>query len=370
MPATWRSPYLGLPGLRSFLPGDTGVAFSILNMMSLSKHTMGDDVAAVQFALPNYLGHLETGPGSATTVTAAVEFETGAFWKCTFNGSASGSIPNAGMIWTDPMPWVVPRGTRFGFRCYRTNVAGCPFTLDVQNPSIGERIEYNVTSDKTLGGTIATTDQTNWYGPCAARGLMTQPSVGIMGDSISLGQFDALDSTGAQGGIARVLQASGIPYTQLSVGGTTAQSFLAGYTNKIALGSLCSSVILCHGTNDANAGRTDAQIRADLTSIAALLPATQRKFLVTITPRTTGSWGDLVSQIAYVNQAVIDANNTWRLTVPAGFTGIFDVAAPLKSPGTSKWKFPGYTSDGVHPTTTGYAAIRDSGIISPYSFLV
>jgi lysophospholipase L1-like esterase len=361
--------YLGNVGQRSYVPDDTGVGFGLLNFMSISKHYAADDIPAGQIAIPNFAGATEAGPGSATTVTAAIEFETGMFFKCTFAGAASGSIANGGVIWTDPVPWVIPRGTRYGIRIYRTNANGCPFTLNVQNPGIGERIEVNVGVDKTMGGTISTADAANWFGPIGIRGLMTRPSVGIIGDSISLGQGDTIDSSGALGGIARSLQAAGIAWTNLSVGGTTAQSYLAANTNKTAIASTCSHVIIAHGRNDVFlVGRSDAQLRADILSIVALLPATTKKFIATLAPDTTGTWGDLAGQTITASQSILDANNAWRRTVPTGFVGCFDINAVLQSGSTGKWRAPGYTADGVHPTALGYAAIRDSGIISAVNF--
>lgn len=357
--------YLGLCGQLGYGPDNTGVPFSLLNVMTISQHTMADDVAAAQFALPNFAGQSEGGPGAATTVTAAIEFETGRFFKCTFNGSASGSIPNGGMIWTDPVPWMIPRGTRYAFRCYRTNASGCPFTTDVQNHGIGERLEANVGSDKTLGGTISTVDQANWYGPIGIRGIMSRPSWAIFGDSISLGQFDSNDSSGARGGIARSLQAAGLAWTNLSIGGTTMQQLLAANANKLALASLCSHSIQCHGRNDIIlSGRTDAQLRADILAFNALLPSTQKKFIATMAPDTTGTWSTLAGQSLTASQSVFDANNAWRRTVPTGFTGCIDVNSILQVGATGKWVYPGYTADGVHPQPAGYALLAGSEILS------
>jgi len=363
--AVWMGPaYLGNCGMRTYVPGSAGG--TLLNMMSKSVHQVADDVAAVQFAIPNWQGTSEAGPGAASTVTATVEFETGRRWRLTLAGATSMSIPDGGMIWTDPLPWVIPRGQRFNVYLYRTNAVGCVYTPNVQDHGLGELIEYNVGVDKTASGTIDPTQTAPWAGPCGIRGLMTRPSVCLMGDSIVTGETDTSDGSGGLS-YARVLQNAGIAWQNLGIGGTGANGFLSGgHTHRVALASLCSHLIQEYGTNDLALG--DTQMRADLNSINALMPAAQKKFLTTITPRTTGSWADLAGQVAIAQQGVIDSNNAWRLTVPTGFTGCFDVANVLKYPGTSKWKFPGYTADGLHPSATAYAAIVSSGIITPSSF--
>lgn len=371
LPPTWQPgrKYLGNVGMRSYFPSSAGG--TLLNMMSRSRHQVGDDSPAIQFAISNAAGSNEAGPGAATTATATVEFESGRRWRLTLAGATSMVIPDGGMIWTDPLPWTVPRGTWFNFYLYRTNAVGCPYTANVQDHSLGELIEYNVGVDKTASGTISPTEVAPWAGPCGIRGLMARPSVALIGDSRVVGDGDTSDGSGALAEYARSLQALGISWQNLGLGGSGASGFLSGgHAQRVELASLCSHVVLEYGINDLLLG--DAQMRADLLALIALLPATQKKFIGTMAPRTTSTdgWATLVNQTVTAQQAVMDANNAWRRTVPAGFSKCCDVNAVLQAGTTGKWLAPGYTADGLHATALGYTAIKNSGVISAADFMI
>lgn len=371
VPGTWQpigsTKYLGNVGQRTYVPSSAGG--TLLNMMSLSMHKVTDDVAAVQFAIPNWQGTNEAGPGAASVVKVSIQFPDGTLVPILVSGSTSVSIPDGGMIWTDPFPWTIARNTWFGIRIYRTNAVGCPYTANVQDHALGERIEYNAGVDKTLSGTISATETAPWAGPCGIRGLMTRPSVTLIGDSRVAGEGDTPNGTGAIGEYARSLQAAGLAWQNLAIGGTGANGFLSGsHTHRIALASLCSHMITEYGINDLLLG--DAQMRADLNSINALLPAAQKKYVGTMAPRTTSSdgWATVANQTVTAQESTLLANNNWRRTIPTGFIGCFDVNAILQSGITGKWLAPGYTADGLHGSATAYAAILNSGIITAANF--
>lgn len=374
-PGTWATitvggtPYLGNVGLRSFVPGSAGG--TLLNMMSLSMHQLSDNAPALQVAIPNWALQ-EVGPGAASTVTATLELPGNARQRLTLAGNPSMVIPDGGMIWTDPLSIVIPRNTWFNVYIYRTNAVGCVYTPNVQDHVLGERIEYNVGVDKTASGVINPTETAPWAGPCGFKGMTTRPSVCIMAgsDSIALGEGGTSTGTGAKGPISPSLQAAGIAWQNLAIGGTGPAGFLAGNkTHRLALAALCSHSIQEGGTNDLGLG--DAQMRADLTAIAALLPAAQRKYLTTITPRTMSSdgWATLGNQTVTAFQADLAGNNAWRVGSPAGYDGCFATGAIIESGSSGKWLVPGYTADGLHPSQVAYDDILNSGIIAPSFFL-
>ena len=87
----------------------------------------------------------------------------------------------------------------------------------------------------------------------------------------------------------------------------------------------------------------------------------------TVTPFTSSSdgWASTANQTA-------SAGSTERITfndaVRAGISGLlgyFEVADQVESARNSqKWKVPGYTTDGIHATNTGYLAIKTSGAVA------
>ena len=338
-----------------------------------------DDVSSMIVAFPGFYiaGFVEVPFGATTAVTGSIEYPVGRFTQLKFGGQVTGTIPNGGLLFSDPIAVAIPRGAQFWIQTWTNCAAGSGYHgwagPGAQFAGGNEVFAYNTTSlaDTTMNGAIVSTDAANIGGPALVLGLTNRPSVAFIGDSRAHGQFDAF--TGLSGDIGEFARAIGplYAYAQCGAGGDSASGWATSHANRLILASFASHAIVQYGINDINLlAHTDAAIRADVLSIIAGLPASQVKFIATMPPctNTTDNYATIANQTVLVGEPTRLANNAWRRTVPAGFAGCIDVASVVESiasPG--KWNVDGtafkWTADGVHESPFGYQQIAASGVV-------
>lgn len=130
------------------------------------------------------------------------------------------------------------------------------------------------------------------------------------------------------------------------------------------------------GLNDANTGRTLAQIQADTMAILAIAKTYGCKTVVcTKTPITTGAYvlADGSDQVASPTPTpILDALNAWYYTQQTA--GLIDYVIGYGEPvrnttDSDKWKAPSITADGTHALVGGVNLQRDNGVVPFYNGL-
>lgn len=317
----------------------------------------------------------DTGIGAATTITAGIEYPAGTFVQLKFSGSASGSIPDVGTLWSDYATVNIPTGATFWVRNLRTNASGVFFN-GWQNATLGEATEVGASglTDKTVSGTIVDSGNGWSVPPLAIVGMTLKASVIIIGDSLSAGTGDteAASRDGKVGVVARSL--GSIPFVNIGRGSAQAQFWTAEAIGANAVIQKASNLVIVLGSNDINGGQTAAQVIANIQAIAALARPGQKVYVCTILPRSTSSdsWATLVNQTVNASfNPVKNTFNTAALAVISGTTGAYDIASALESSvGSGKWiaATPQNTIEGVHPTPVGYLLLASAGVITPVTW--
>lgn len=369
-------PYLGQIATRSYVPLTTNAG--IPQSMARSKHIARDTITSLQIEIPNWYVNnttfAETGVGASASVTASIEYPAATFTQVKFSGIAAGTVPDLTTLRSDVLPIAIPKGATFFVRIWRNCAGGIVFTGSVaQDTSNGDFFRYGSSiTDQTMSGTITSSDTSNMAFPCAIIANTRMPACALTGDSRVAGLNDTFsDATGDKGELARAIGPL-MAYINMGVPSDQAQKFVASHARRQALLAYVTTQVIEYGINDlATGGRSDAQIRADLLSIAGYAPG-KRNILCTMPPSTTGAWtlANGSDQTVKSFEASRVSNNDWRRTVPAGFNGCFEIADVVESSRNSgKWKADGtpakYTSDGVHESNFACQAIRDSGAIVP-----
>jgi lysophospholipase L1-like esterase len=305
----------------------------------------------------NFAGITEASNGGIITITASIEYPLNTFTQLKFSGSTSGTIGAGAILAADASPIFIPPFAQCWSRFFWQSTVGIPFNGTMPYaPNLGDAMTTNGT-DQTMGGTVVDNSGTNQCWPLSIEGLSTQTSLGFAGDSITVGaQPFADDTSGFTGSMAPSFGPQ-FPYTNCGVPGETAQNFLLHSSLRVALLANCDRIVVAFGINDVAAGRTAAQVYADLISIKALF-AGKKVYILTVTPRSTSTnfWSSPTGadQTAVANSSVIDALNVLILANSAGFDGVYDVSPVARlgsnpdlwnAAGPANWP----TGDGLHP---------------------
>lgn len=344
-----------------------------------SYHVAQDNIASLCAVFPNFYvpssSSVETGPGAAATITASVEYPIGsARQQLKFSGLAQGSIPNNGMVFSDYLTLAVsiPKGEPFRLWHYRTCASGLPYGATQQAPMLGEGAQFGGSvADVTMSGAIGGSDSGSVYGPIAILGQTKQRTVAILSDSIDWGDGDRFNSYfGDLGVLARSIGPY-YAYSKLATPGDSAVEFVASHDNRLAIAQYASDIIIGYGTNDLPT-RTDAQINADMLTIAGYFGVGKNLYSRTITPITTSTdnWATIANQTADFKSVAAASVNATRMSNPAPFVGCFDVAGVMSGAyGVHRWLCDTgpvafyATKDGTHPVERMYKAVQDSGIV-------
>lgn len=347
-----------------------------------SAHVASEDLTSIRVCFAGFSnggnvgGNItDTGIGAATTITAGIEYN-GTFVQLKFSGSNSGTIPDAGTVWSDYATISIPAGSTFWVRNLRTNPNGIFFN-GWQNSTLGEATEVAASglTDKTLSGTI--TDSGNGWSvpPLAIVGMTRNASVVIIGDSLSAGTGDseAASHDGKIGVIARSLT---VPFVNIGRGSSTASGWATQAAGANAVIQKGSHLIMVLGSNDINGGQTSSQVIASIQSVAALARSGQKVYCCTMLPRQSvasdDDWATLAGQHVDTTFDLqrVPFNTAARAGI-SGTTGTYDIALGLESSlNSGKWiaATPKNTIEGTHPTPTGYALLQSAGLITPVNW--
>lgn len=322
----------------------------------------------------------DTGLGATVTITASVEYPAGTFTQLKFSTSPTGTIPNAGVLFSDYVTVSIPSGATFWIRNFRTSTGGI-FYNPWQNSFLGEATEVAASglTDKTMSGTIVDSGNGWSVPPLAVLGMTTNPSVIIVGDSIAAGYNDTEDtsntSTGRNGKIGVIARSLGnVPFLNLAVSGENAYTWSTDATGRNQVIQKGSHLISELGLSDViNHGQTVPNTETALQSVYALARTGQKIYQTTWTPHASSTDGylTLANQTALDNAARTSFNTAAR-AVFSNTLGTIDVASVLESSLNSGiWVVtptPPYTGEGVHPTPSGYLLVQNANLLPPITY--
>jgi lysophospholipase L1-like esterase len=372
--------YMGLVATRGSIAQNQAASTS--KAMSRTYHKATATLRQAQLVWPNWFvngSFIESGSGGTLTITAAVEYPPGSFTQITFSGSAtSPPAANGANIVSDfiTLAQPIPEGAIFYVRTFAAWGAGGSM---IYGPLVqlgnGEGTEFGAAiTDKTMGGAVGGTAGQSLFGPLAVLGKTRKPSILVLGDSKQFGQNDTADATGDLGETARALGAAGLGYINAGKPSDKAASFVASHAHRVAdLAPYVTHVIGNYSVNDVAAARTATQILADIDSIAGYYTALGKKVSWnTLSPETTSTDGftTTTNQTAATNFSTTGTgtretiNDALRAGRPS-LSWTNEVADQVESARNSgRWKAPGFTADGTHPTQSGYLTIKNSGAIN------
>lgn len=304
------------------------------------------------------------------TVRAAIEYPAGTFTPVLFAGARDVVIPIDGIVASDPVTVSIPKGAQFWTRTLVSTAANQQYPI--MGPSVtadGDGVIIGTTySDLTTSGTIAAS---NGYGyvpsgiriPPASQNLLRVLGAG---DSIMFGTGDSPETI-MNGWWARAFDASTFN-SRICYGSERALDFAQpwGRRRRTPLIRGANLAISNYGINDLSNSSSVARLKADLTTVWRILGAAGLPvFQTTITPHptSTDNWTTVAGQTVAFFETNRTTINDWIRTIPAGLTGVIDVADVTETARNSgKWKTDEvtanyYTTDGTHPSAAAHAAI-------------
>jgi lysophospholipase L1-like esterase len=330
-----------------------------------NKHTMIVTAPSVSLEFVNWYPNgtgADVDAPSAMTLRVGIE-KAGSILPVKFAGADTVTIPPGGSIIADPVYIDGTAGDVFYTRVTATLATGNTY---VYTGAADAGYAFNPAQDNSRSGTNYAGGANQSVVPTRILGRpATAPArvFALVGDSIVQG---ALATTQYEGGYASGLLSAGVPFVKIAKGGESAFNVtsLGGFSRRLSVITGCTDAIVEYGTNDAVAGRTAAQLQADLVTIYGRLTrmGIKRIWQTTITPRTTStdSFATTANQTPVSGFAVGGARdqvNAWIRANTAGITGYIEVADAVESSRNSgAWK-PSFTTDGVHPSQTGHTAI-------------
>jgi lysophospholipase L1-like esterase len=235
------------------------------------------------------------------------------------------------------------------------------------------------------GGTNAT------YGfvPLAVIGVPDQRHAAALlwGDSITYGTGDAINGEttyghvgwAERGLVGAAAGGTNIPFVNVSRSGdstATWSSAAIGYQGtRWSLLEYVTHAIFAMGINDISAGRTLAQLQANVqVAWAAAKRMGVKVYQTTLTPKTTStdSWATLANQTVSAGYGASEVRGQFNAWLPSqvvagNIDGIIDLNSSVCDPtNTDKWAVNGtanyLTADGLHPSTAGH--ILMSGVLN------
>ena len=382
-----RVPYLGVVASRCAVP--SSFASANKQLMARSKHIALDAITSLRLVYANWyvkntatIG--ENTPGADTTYQAAIEYPSGTIAAIiTFGGSTTGVAADGATIVSDAASVNIPVGAAFFVRTFCTSTAGILYrngtgslNTVVGSTTSGEGWTFGVTTPNlvTTAGALSNQQTGIYFGPTAIIGNTSRPTIFITGDSREnngVAYDTASDGFGLTGETNRSL---GKVFATLNVGCAservnTIVNTPSLYARRLALIQYCTHVACGYGINDIIFdSRTAAQTLTDLQTLWSQFggrPVYQR----TLSPvsTSTDSWATTANQTTHANNAQRTSFNDSIRFMPAGLSGIFDVADQVESMRNSGiWKA-GYTSDGTHGNQTANLAIQASGVVAMQS---
>lgn len=290
----------------------------------------------------------EVAGSNAITIKAAIEYPAGTFQQFTFGGSASGTLAIDETKESDELTLntPIPAGAQYWVRTYVAVTSGQFWPLAyLLNTAKGEAADFATGVDLSTSGTItnATASATRrGYGPLGVKatgfsGTPVKRAFASIGDSILMqagdGNYDARGSGGWNG---RSLSGK-FPHVNFAITGSSVQMNLpAAYTRRLAaLAMIGVTDIICSWShNDIAAGRTLAQIQADLqASWNAWNSAAFRVHQTTSLPRVTGTFLTAAGQTVTATggftggtSSIRHLVNAWLRSKPTPLAGVIEIS--------------------------------------------
>jgi len=325
----------------------------------------------------------ETNPADAITLKAALEMPDGSLYPALFGGVRTPVLNPGDMLVSDPIPVLLPAGTRFFARSrpwVDTLGKRWPIGGGITGGTYATGGQVSGDSVDTVPGTFSQANTP--FGPVmilgTPAGVVPSTTAVILGDSIAYGVSDGATPDGEAGFLARALGAVGVPHFRLATPGSAVPHLLGADSTAIPARTLYhtalmaratpSHAVLCFWNNDIHGGgatlegnRTQALRYLDFLAGMGL-----RVIACTATPRTTGSWATLAGQTpaAAATHARRLAFNDWLRGRPhPAIEEVWDVARVAEEPSDpQRWRVDGgaWTSDGTHPNAHGNARIAEA----------
>lgn len=374
-------PYLGNVATRCYVPnGTTGNT----KVRCVTRHTATDTITALKLVFANWAStSSEAGNGGTCAYTAAIEYPQGTInGQVTFNASPQGIAAVASTLVSDliPMAVPIPKRANFWVRTYAVNAGATMWTMNQLGSTLVDKLDVGSLIDHTMNPNVAiAAATTSIVAPAAILGYTANPTVGLLGDSMMQGSHDTNSSGDYEQGLCRTVgKVAG--YINAACSGEQASSsgFIGAHTKRVALLQLANPthVFCAYGRNDLNAGRTGAQLLADIATIAGYFPGVPF-FQTTLPPETTStdSWVTTGNQTVTAHEADrLIFNASVRNGTIAGLHGYFDIEAALESsyrsglwrvqPGSIAPATAAFTDDGIHPIRTGYLSIQAANAVA------
>ena len=367
--------------------GTADVTNNTMNTREVLIAPIYSDIADIVLAFPGFLQN--TGGGSEAniptgyTVTCSVEYPIGATPRqLFFSGAATGTVtPGRTLLKTDPLPLDIPAGAQFAVKTFLSWTPGTFYLMPVASTA-QNTIEWAARgtglSDQTLTNTVlSSTTNGQGFAPLVYANLYTPiPSIGIVGDSISVGAGDVLDMTTWNTRFGKGMR-NKLPIITVGIGGGTMTGYLARQegTNLI-LRNAITHLIFELGVNDLSAGQTAAQMETNAQLIwKPFLARGVKVFATTITPHTTSTDGFITAANQTISSGTAEGYrqtyNAWLLAnwQSLGLAGVFDVGHVYDPTDSGKWSSDaGLTSANV---ASGYAYFQSTitgGVVTALNF--
>ena len=363
---------------RSYFPNTLGNAANVVFMARSTQTMRAPGITRIKFAIPNVFVAANSGTstiestagvGTLTISGASIEYPIGATTRrrALFNGATSTTVAAGGVAWTDWVNVAVPQNQQFAVVIRLANSTGPCF--NGVSPNFNSSLDQldQTTTDLTITGTVTDTVGGGTVFPCAVVGESNTSALGIIGDSRQTGVGDTtVDATGYLGEVMRGLLGQS-PMMNLACPGEFGTTFLANSPVRSALLKFCTHVICGYGINDLEGSVSAATLESAISAIAASVGA--RYFWQTTIPpasSSTDGFATVTNQTASPNNA---ARATFNAAVRSGLLGVdnfLEIASIMESGTTGKWNAPGFTTDGLHETTSANQQIAFSkSLITP-----
>lgn len=316
---------------------------------------------------------------NAITVSCSIMLASGLIYPAFKNGSRTITLSPGAVTYFDAVGVYVPAQTAYTIITY-VLLASTSADMPLNGKAFlaGDGLSYGATapgSDPTLTNftpTLAGNLGIETYSPINVIGRTAKPqhSVLMVGDSrmVGFGEATTGSAQGEQGWAERALS-NKVPWCNMSVCGfeivewlTQAIDSLSAYdSNQPAFTTLLDNLAI----NDINGGTSLAVLQSYKTGLWSAAQARGMNVWVsTVEPYTTGTWTSAGGQTPAANtgpNSVRTQYNDWLRSLPAGITGVLDVAALVETATDSGiWISPGgvaYTNDGLHENAAGAAFI-------------
>lgn len=394
-PPVLPSLYQGVVATKCTIPTNSSTTNRFGN--SRSHHVARDIISALRIELPNWYWYragtiggtqVETNGTGTVTYRASVEYPEGVFTQILWGGVADVVCAAGASVLSDMTAVAIPAGAAFWIRIHLAATSRMVFVdgiaspvTRVVDPGAGDAFEYGSTAqpDKTMGGTITATsvaDAAPILRPTAIVGMTRKPSILLIGDSKCWGFGDTPSAGSDAGEIARGLGPL-FGYINAASAGDFLSAYIAANAKRTALKQHVSHVVVQTAINALRQGgsgqnKTAATVLAEQQTILGLF-SDKRRLTVTTAPQSASSdgWATVASQTVNANSAQIVAFSDAIRVGVAGSLGYFDVADHYESARNSgRWKAPGFTSDGLHSTVSGYQGIAASEVYAAAATMI